>query len=38
LSFAEREGNAALLPPVDGEEDPEGTCCGAETAAPLIWV
>lgn len=38
LSFVERAGNAELVPPVDGEGDPEGTCCVVETAGPLIWV
>lgn len=41
LNFVERVGNTVVLPPVDddwGGGYPEGTCCLAETAGPLISV
>lgn len=40
LNFVERVGNTVVLPPVDDDWGgyPEGTCCLAETAGPLISV
>lgn len=35
LNFVTRVGNVVVLPPVDGEGDPEGTCCVLETAGPF---